>query len=302
MRVLITGASGLIGQEIVNQCHVRNIQVHYLTTSKLKLENKTGYKGFLWNPKLGYIDTACFDGVEIVINLAGATIGKSWTPQYKKEILSRRVQAMRLIFDTIKEQNLSIKHIVTASAIGIYPDSLIHYYQESFTEFDNRFLSEVVIKWEKEASRFENLNMLVSKVRIGIVLSKKGGALSKLVTPVKYGFGSVFGRGDQWQSWIHIEDLACLFLFVIKNELEGVYNAVAPNSVKQKDFIQTLGAVLKRPIFLPAVPNFVLKFMLGEMSALILESQRVSSKKIESTGFSFRYHHLNNALENLFQK
>jgi len=302
MKVLITGATGLIGQEIVKQCHENNIHVHYLTTSKLKLENKKGYRGFLWNPKTGYIDLDCFEGVEIIINLAGATIAKPWTASYKRKILSSRIDAMKLLFDTIKQQDLSIKHIVTASAIGVYPNSITNYYQENFTEFDNRFLSDVVMKWEKEASHFENLNILVSKVRIGIVLSKKGGALSKLVTPVKYGFGSVFGRGDQWQSWIHIEDLAFLFLFLIKNELKGIYNAVAPNSVTQKDFIQTLGAVLKRPILLPAVPSFVLKFILGEMSALILEGQRVSSKKIESAGFSFRYHHLNNALEDLFQK
>lgn len=302
MKVLITGATGLIGQEIVKQCHENNIQVHYLTTSKLKLENKKSYRGFLWNPKIGFIDLDCFEGVEFIINLAGATIAKPWTARYKIDILSSRINAMKLLYDTIKQQGISIKHIVTASAIGVYPHSLTRYYKENFTEFDNSFLSDVVIKWEEEASRFENLNILISKVRIGIVLSKRGGALSKLVAPVKYGLGSAFGRGDQWQSWIHIEDLAFLFLHVIKHELKGVYNAVAPNSVTQKDFIQTLAEVLKRPIFLPAVPSFVLKFILGEMSTLILGSQRVSSKKIESTGFSFRYHHLDNALEDLLQK
>ena len=173
MIVLITGATGLIGQEIVKQCHENNIQVHYLTTSKLKLENKKSYRGFLWNPKIGFIDLDCFEGVEFIINLAGVTIAKPWTASYKIDILSSRINAMKLLYDTIKQQGISIKHIVTASAIGVYPHSLTRYYQENFTEFDNSFLSDVVIKWEEEASRFENLNILISKVRIGIVNSFK---------------------------------------------------------------------------------------------------------------------------------
>lgn len=298
-RLLIAGATGLVGQEIVKQCHDQNIAVNYLSTSKSKLENKTNYKGFYWNPKLGEIDTQCFNGVDVIINLAGSTIAKRWTDSYKKEIKKSRVDALQLLYKSIKAESVSIKHLISASAIGIYPDSLTHYYDEDFKDFDNRFLSDVVRSWEKEANRLKKLNIKVSKIRIGVVLSNKGGALPQLVKPIKLFAGSALGSGNQWQSWIHIEDLAALFLFVMQNKLEGKFNGVAPNAVTQKELVKDIAEAVQRPIILPAVPGFMLKLILGEMSALVLESQRVSSKKIERLGYKFKYYHLKPALEDL---
>jgi hypothetical protein len=146
---------------------------------------------------------------------------------------------------------------------------------------------------------FKALNIKVSKIRIGIVLSDQGGALPKLVKPIKWFVGSALGSGNQWQSWIHIIDLASIFLFISSNQLEGTFNAVAPNAVTQKEMVKSIAKVIKRPILLPAVPNFVLKLVLGEMSALVLESQRVSSKKIEDLGFTFKYYQLQPALEDV---
>ena len=297
--VLITGATGLVGQEIVKQCLTQNIHVNYLSTSKLKLENKPNYKGFYWNPSSGEIDINCFTEVDAIINLAGSTIAKRWTSTYKQKILSSRVNALQLLYKTIEAENIAVKHIISASAIGIYPDSLTHYYEEDFNDFDNRFLSKVVTTWEKEANRFETLNIKVLKIRIGIVLSQKGGALPQLVKPIKLYAGSALGSGNQWQSWIHIEDLAAMFLFVIKNDLEGTFNGVASNPIIQKEFVKSIAETVKKPLLLPAVPSFVLKLFLGEMSALVLESQRVSSKKIERLGFNFKFHHLKPALEDL---
>jgi len=299
MKILITGATGLVGQEIVKQCLAQNIHVNYLSTSKSKLKNKPNYKGFYWNPNTGEIDLDCFSDVDAIINLAGATIAKRWTIAYKQEILSSRVNSLQLLNKTIESENISVKHIISASAIGVYPDSLTHYYEEDFNDFDNRFLSKVVTSWEHEVDQFKNLNINVSKIRVGIVLSQKGGALPKLIKPIKLFVGSAFGNGNQWQSWIHIEDLAAMFLFVLSNKIEGVFNGVAPNAVTQKELVKSIAKVVKKPIVLPAVPRFVLKLMLGEMSALVLESQRVSSKKIESLGFSFKYHHLQPALKDL---
>ena len=229
-RVLITGATGLVGQEIVKQCHDQNIAVNYLSTSKTKLEDKANYKGFYWNPSTGEIDVNCFKDVDVIINLAGATIAQRWTKANKEVILNSRVEALQLLFNTIKAENISIKQLVSASAIGIYPDSLTHYYEEDFKDFDDRFLAKVVTSWENEADQFKSLNIKVSKIRIGIVLSEKGGALPQLVKPIRWFVGSALGSGNQWQSWIHIKDLAAIFMFVVKHNFEGVFNAVAPNA------------------------------------------------------------------------
>ena len=283
-RVLITGATGLVGQEIVKQCHAQNIAINYLTTSKLKLKQDSNFNGFYWNPTLGEIDINCFNDVDTIINLAGATIAERWSKGYKEEIRNSRIDSLQLLYKTIETKNISISQIISASAIGIYPDSLTHYYEEDFNDFDNRFLSEIVRSWESEVDAFKTLNIKVSKIRIGIVLSNKGGALPKLIKPIKWLVGSALGSGNQWQSWIHIEDLAALFLFVLNNELEGIYNGVAPNTVTQKELVKSISKAVSRPILLPAVPRFVLKLILGEMSTLVLESQRVSSKKIENLG------------------
>jgi uncharacterized protein len=298
-RVLITGATGLVGQEIVKQCHDQNIAVNYLSTSKTKLEDKANYKGFYWNPSNGEIDVNCFKDVDVIINLAGATIAQRWTKANKEVILNSRVEALQLLFNTIKAENISIKQLVSASAIGIYPDSLTHYYEEDFKDFDDRFLAKVVTSWENEADQFKSLNIKVSKIRIGIVLSEKGGALPQLVKPIRWFVGSALGSGNQWQSWIHIEDIAAIFMYVVKHTIEGTFNGVAPNAMTQKDMVKSIAKVVKRPILMPAVPSFVLKLVLGEMSALVLESQRVSSKKIEDLGFNFKYYQLQPALEDV---
>ena len=218
---------------------------------------------------------------------------------YKKEILDSRIQSLNLLYSTIHEHNIPIKQLVSASAIGIYPDSDTNYYEETFNEFGTGFLAEVSMQWETAALQFRQLNIDVSLIRIGIVLSNNGGALPKLVTPIKNFVGAALGKGNQWQSWIHIEDLALLFLYIIDNKLEGVFNGVAPNPVKQRELVKAIGMTINRPIVLPKVPSVVLKLILGEMSAVVLESQRVSSQKVENLGFQFTYHHLQPALEDL---
>ena len=299
MHVLITGATGLIGQEIVKLCHKKNITVSYLTTSKSKIKNSENYQGFYWNPKTQDIDKNCFNEVDAIIHLAGATVSKRWTPAYKKEILSSRIQGTQLLIKALKGESHTIKQVVSASAIGIYPDSLINYYDETFNDFDDSFLSGVVQKWEQSVDEFSKLNITVSKIRIGLVLSKKGGALQEMVKPIKLGLGAAFGSGKQWQSWIHINDLARLFLYVLEHQLNGVYNGVAPNPVTNLELTKTIANVMEKPLFLPNVPKFFMKLVLGEMHTLLFESQRVSTKKIEDKGFQFKEYHLQSALEDL---
>ena len=300
MRVLITGATGLIGNEIVKLCHESGIDVNYLTTSKSKIINKKEYQGFYWNPKSLEIDKNCLKNVDAIIHLAGATISKRWTDSYKKEILNSRKVSTHLLISALVAEQHSVKQVISASAIGVYPDSLVNYYDEDYKEInETSFLSKVVKVWEHEVDAFSKLGITVSKIRIGLVLANNGGALPQMVKPIKMGVGAAFGSGEQWQSWIHINDLANIFLYVLEHKLIGVYNGVAPNPVTNQELTKTIASVLNKPLFLPNIPKFVMRLVLGEMHKLLFESQRVSSKKIEDKGFDFKYNNLKPALENL---
>lgn len=298
-KVLITGATGLIGSEIVKVCHDHHIDIHYLTTSKDKLENKPSYKGFYWDPDNSIIDQDCFEGVDSIINMVGATISKRWTDSYKKEIISSRTKTAALLKETIEKNNFNINQIVSASAIGVYPDSKTKYYEENFSKVSDSFLGTVVEKWESAVDEFSEAGLKVAKVRIGLVLSSEEGALPEIVKPMKFGAGAAFGSGEQWQSWIHIEDLARIFVHIIENDLTGIYNGVAPNPITNNELTKSAADVLNKPLVLPNIPKFAMKLALGEMHIILFESQRVSSKKIEETGFNFKFHHLTPALNDL---
>lgn len=298
MKVLITGATGLIGKEIVKRCHEEHISVHYLTTSKEKIKSDDNYKGFYWNPKEDILDAACFQGVDAIINLAGASIAKRWTKSYKKTIIESRVQSLSCLKNALsKVEDHHITQIVSASAIGFYPDSFTKYYEESCTPASTTFLGEVTTVWENAVDEFSDLGLFVSKVRIGLVLDDKEGALPQMVKPIKLGLGSAFGSGDQWQSWIHIYDLSGIFVYLIQNELEGIYNGVAPNPITNTELTKAIAKTLNKPLFMPNIPKFTMKLALGEMHILLFESQRVSSKKIEESGFDFTYSNIHPALE-----
>jgi len=299
MKVLITGATGLIGKAIVEQCYNQDITVHYLTTSKEKIEQLDHYKGFYWNPKNNEIDVACLEGVETIINLAGSSIANRWTAAYKSAIINSRLDTLQLIKETLARENHTVKHVISASAIGIYPDSLTNYYDEETTEISTSFLGQVVEKWEAMTDTFNELDVLVSKVRIGLVLDAEEGALPQIVKPVKFGAGAAFGSGNQWQSWIHIKDLAGVFVYVLNHKIEGVTNGVAPNPITNSELTKAVASVLNKPLFLPNIPKVLMKLILGDMHILLFESQRVSSKKIEKEGYQFEFVNIKPALENL---
>ncbi len=228
MTILITGATGLVGNKLVSSLKKDNHTIHYLSTSKSKLKNNLNYKGFYWNPATGEIDKKAFDDVTVIIHLAGASISKKWTKAYKKEILDSRVEGANLIFETLKSIPNKVERFISASAVGIYPSDLNYIYNENNTQIDDSFLGEVTEKWEKSASQFKTLSIEVSIVRIGVVLAKESGALVEITKPINYGLGAVLASGQQYVSWIHIDDLVAIFKYILDSNLKGVYNAVSP--------------------------------------------------------------------------
>jgi len=302
MVYLITGATGLVGQHIVKRCEQQNIVVHYLTTSKSKIKNTATCKGFYWDPTADYIDKEAFKGVSTIIHLAGANVAKRWTNSYKKEILDSRVVPTNLLKTVLTEIDHTVSQFISASAIGIYEDSLIEFYSEESKCLGGNFLADVVKQWEAAVNQIADLGIAVAKIRIGVVLDSKEGALPKIAKPIKMYFGAAFAKGTQWQSWIHIHDLASLFMFVAQEKLTGVYNAVSPNAVTQNKLISSCAEVLSKPLWLPNIPKFVLRLMLGEMSTILLGSQRVDGSKIQEEGFLFEFPSLRKALQFLFSK
>lgn len=301
MRVLITGATGMVGSAITKVLHANGIPVNYLTTSRDKLVSTEDSQGYYWNPSQGEIDLECFRGVQAIINLAGSSIAKPWTPRNRRRILRSRIDALETLKKGLQRWgDNQVECLVSASAIGIYPDSPSTFYEEGEEGISNGFLGEVVRQWEAAADGFETMGITVAKLRIGMVLSRQGGALPIMALMIKNFLGSPLGNGRQWQSWIHIEDLAQMFVFLVENNLSGVYNAVAPNPVTNAKMTKELARVLDRPLWLPKTPKFLLKLILGPMSQLLLDSQRVGSKKIERAGFGFQYPNSCRALENLY--
>lgn len=299
MRFLVTGATGMIGQYLCALCKRKGHEVNFLTTSPDKITHDLDYQGFYWNPETGEVDKECLRNVDKIIHLAGANVAKRWTKKHRKAIVDSRVKTAQLLFDLLSEQPNEVTQFISASAIGIYPGSISQLYDEDSKEIDNGFLGEVVMKWEAAADQFKHLGVGVTKIRIGLVLAANGGILNEIKKPIQNGIGAPLGSGKQWQSWIHIDDLTRLFLFVAEEEQAGLFNAVAPHPVKQRNLMRAVAKRLERPLFMPPVPPFLLKLALGDMAIMALSSQLVMSKYLQRIHFRFKYHHVQKAINDL---
>ena len=299
MKVLITGATGLVGTELSMLLINNGITVHYLTTSTKKIESKPNFHGFYWNPQEGKIDENALIGVDAIIHLAGANIAKRWTKAYKQEIIESRVLSANVLFNALKKNPHQVQQFISASGTAIYPDSDINTYDENSAQINTGFLSNVVLKWEESADQFKLINIKVCKMRTGVVYAKQGGALAEILKPIKLGIGSSFGSGNQIQSWIHLQDLANLYYFVLKNNSEGVYNAVAPDNVSDEKLTKTIAKTLKKPLFMPNIPRLVMKLVLGEMHELLFSNKKIKPQKAINEGFIFKFPNIESALKNI---
>jgi uncharacterized protein (TIGR01777 family) len=297
--VVITGASGAVAKVLAKKLE-NEYTIRFLTRTK-KREND-----FEWNIENKTIDEKAFENVKHIIHLAGANISeKRWSNERKKEIISSRVDSAKLILETLQKKNIKLKSFISASAVGIYGAITSEKIFKEDDEKGNDFLSEVVILWEKAADEFqeEGIAERVVKVRIAIVLSENEGALKKMSVPVKFGIGSPIGTGKQYIPWIHIDDLSSVFEFALKNEnINGAYNASAPQHTDNENFTKEIAEVLHKPMFMPNIPGFVMKMIFGELSVVLLEGSRTSSEKLQSEGFQFKFPELKPALKNLLTK
>lgn len=290
----------MVGRALVARCRKEGIEVNYLSTRQGKLKSENGYRGFLWDPASASIDPVCFQGVRMIVNLAGSPISKPWTADRKKQIQDSRTQSLECLFKGLESlDGHQVEYLVSASAIGIYPSSFTEYFSEEDAGTGTGFLRQTVRKWEGAARAFDALGIPQGILRIGLVLARDGGALPGLTRPVRWGLGAPIGSGRQWQSWIHLDDLVSMFRFALDHQLEGTFNAVAPNPVTNLKLTAEAAEILNRPLWLPNVPSWALRLLMGERSRLILDSQRVSSEKVQMEGFAFEFPNLRPALEDL---
>lgn len=292
--ILITGGSGLVGTHLTTLLLSKGYEVRHISRS--------GSKGnivpsFSWNLDDNAWQPEAIKGVDYIIHLAGANVAEGrWTKKRKQQILESRIRGSKLVTEMVEASNGAIKGVISASAVGFYgirnPDNLV-------TESDHPgddFLAKVCMQWEKSIEQ-SNTNLAI--LRTGVVLSKDGGAIPKMLTPIKLGIGSPLGAGYQPMPWIHINDLCNIYLFAIEKGLKGVFNAVAPEIVTNKELTHVMAKAVSRKILFPNVPAFVLRVMLGEMSSMLLIGVRVSANKITEAGFEFEYPTITKALKHI---
>ena len=301
MRILVTGATGLIGTQLCSHLLSKGHSLHILTTRTPWQTDDAHTRVFQWSPQNMQIDLRALKGVDAIINLAGAKINQRWTTKNKRSILNSRIQSTSLLFDAVK-QTKQKPHLINASAIGIYPSDVQRQYTESDTVFSNDFDGQVVRQWEEETKQFEKLSCKTTILRIGLVLSSKGGAFVPLSLPTRWGLGSWFGNGQQWQSWIHIHDLVGVIDYCLQNQLEGCINATAPNPVRQRDLIQTIAKAVGAPQFLPGIPKFLMSIALGEMHKLVYDSIYVKPERLLDSRYSYQFSELSACVADLIAK
>ncbi len=301
MKILITGATGLIGRRVCQRLINEGRQVVVLSRREPSDVGLVGVEAFRWEPMAESPPVACWDGVEAVIHLAGESVAAArWTEERKRRIRESRVKGSRNLVAGMRAAPRPPEALISASAVGFYGDRGDEILNENSAPGAG-FLAEVCLEWEAEAARARELGVRVAVVRTGVVLSPSGGALEKMLLPFKLGLGGRLGDGRQWFPWIHLEDIAGIFLHALTSTaVDGPINGVAPGIVTNEEFTRQLAAALNRPAFFP-VPLFALRALMGEMAGVVTDSQRVVPQVALETGYRFGYPNLEPALESLLR-
>lgn len=297
-KVLITGGTGLIGNHLRKTLLDKGYEVAVLSRTK---KSSGGIQTFLWDLDKNEIDREAVNSVDYIVHLAGVNVSESrWTEKRKQLILDSRIKSTELILNNLDEQNDLLKAFISASGTGYYGAVTS---EQIFTELDSAatdFLGQVCEKWEAVADRFAGIGIRTVKIRTGVVLSKRGGALEKMLVPIKLGIGSAIGNGNQYFPWIHIDDLCQIYIKAIEdNTMKGAYNAVAPEYITNKQFTHTIARHLRKPFWFPNIPSFAIRILFGKMSQILLTGSRISAEKILNSGFVFNYPKLQDALKQL---
>ena len=300
--ILITGGTGLIGTKLYKFLKEKHFNVIVLTRREsLSIENKDFV---LWDPEKNILDTNKIENIDCVINLAGESIdGSRWTNKYKKRIMDSRVISTRFLFTKLKSLKNKPKVLVSASAVGCYHEDTLNE-QDETSDLNHNFLGDVVKKWEFESRKFEDIGIKTSILRIGVVLSKEGGMLRKLYPLFLLGLGVPIGSGKQILSWVHIDDMVAIIFKCINENLSGIFNIVAPEKINNIGFTKLLSkriSFIRLPSFIKA-PKFLVRIIFGEQSTLVLNGLNISSKKIEKTGYVFKFPTMDDALKNIYNK
>ncbi|WP_196891743.1 TIGR01777 family oxidoreductase [Aureivirga marina] len=298
-KIVITGGTGLIGNRLAKLLSEKGHEIYILTRNKNAVSE---YQTIYWNIEKNEIENEeMLREITVIIHLAGCGIAdKKWTHKRKAEIIDSRVKTANFLYDTFKKFPNKVKTIISASGIGYYGSiTSDHIFMENDLPAKD-FLGTCCTLWEKAIHPFEKLGIRTVCVRTGVVLSESGGALEKIMKPIKMGVGSALGNGKQYFPWIHIDDLCKMYVFLLENtNLHGSFNAVAPEFITSNDFNKEIAEKLNKPYFFPNVPSFVLRLALGEMSDLVLKGSKISADKILASGFKFDFKTSEKALNNL---
>lgn len=299
MKVLITGGSGAIGMALTKALLDKGIEVTHLSRQK---NSKAGVKTYVWDYKRNYLEEGALEGVTHIVHLAGAGIAdKPWTMARKRIIVKSRVLTARLLLNKIKEQGKHLDKFISASAIGYYGAITTDQILDEDSPRGEDFVAECCVQWENQAKQFESI-CNVTIIRTGIVLTKHEGALAKLESSIKRGMGAPLGSGNQYMPWVHIDDMVGIYeKAIIDKEFIGTYNAVASQHVNNTEFTHQVARALGKKIRLPKVPAFMLKFIFGELSEILLNGSRVDNKKITQAGYAFKHDSLEEALKDVYQ-